>query len=124
MDEQREAATGASLGSSTAAASRDGCSRVGGGTTHISAVDADGNAASLSISTGAGSGVVVPGTGFALNNMLGEYNVLDTGPLPRPGRRLTSLMTPSIALEDGRPRLVLGSAGSLRLWSARSCRRR
>jgi gamma-glutamyltranspeptidase/glutathione hydrolase len=92
--------------------------RVGGGTTHISAVDAEGNAASLSISTGAGSGVVVPGTGFALNNMLGEYNVLDTGPLPRAGSRLTSLMSPSIALEDGRPRLVLGSAGSLRLWSA------
>src|SRR5215211_7051586 len=92
--------------------------RVGGGTTHISAVDTDGNAASLSISTGAGSGIVVPGTGFALNNMLGEYNVLETGPLPRPGQRLTSLMAPSIALEDGRPRLVVGSAGSLRLFSA------
>jgi gamma-glutamyltranspeptidase/glutathione hydrolase len=92
--------------------------KVGGGTTHISAVDAAGNAASLSISTGAGSGIVVPGTGFAMNNMLGEYNVVETGPIPRPGRRLTSLMSPSIALEDGRPRLVLGSAGSLRLWSA------
>jgi gamma-glutamyltranspeptidase / glutathione hydrolase len=91
---------------------------VGGGTTHISAVDAAGNAASLSISTGAGSGVVVPGTGFALNNMLGEYNVVETGPLPRAGRRLTSLMAPSIALEGGRPRLVVGSAGSLRLFSA------
>jgi gamma-glutamyltranspeptidase/glutathione hydrolase len=91
---------------------------VGGGTTHISAVDAEGNAASLSISTGSGSGIVVPGTGFALNNMLGEYNVVETGPLPRPGRRLTSLMAPSIALEGGRPRLVLGSAGSLRLFSA------
>jgi gamma-glutamyltranspeptidase / glutathione hydrolase len=91
---------------------------VGGGTTHISAVDAEGNAASLSLSTGSGSGIVVPGTGFALNNMLGEYNVVETGPLPRPGRRLTSLMAPSIVLEDGRPRLVLGSAGSLRLFSA------
>ena len=91
---------------------------VGGGTTHISAVDGQGNAASLSISTGSGSGIVVPGTGFALNNMLGEYNVVEMGPLPRPGRRLTSLMAPSIALENGRPRLVLGSAGSLRLFSA------
>src|SRR5215208_3642856 len=89
---------------------------VGGGTTHISAVDAEGNAASLSLSTGSGSGIVVPGTGFALNNMLGEYNVVETGPLPRPGRRLTSLMAPSIALEGERPRLVLGSAGSLRLF--------
>lgn len=92
--------------------------RVGGGTTHISVLDGDGNAASLSISTGAGSGVVVPGTGFALNNMLGEYNVVETGPLPRPGERLSSLMAPSVALAKGRPRLVLGSAGSLRLWSA------
>jgi gamma-glutamyltranspeptidase/glutathione hydrolase len=92
--------------------------RVGGGTTHISVVDGEGNAASLSISTGAGSGVVVPGMGFALNNMLGEYNVVETGPLPAPGERLSSLMAPSIALEGGRPRLVLGSAGSLRLWSA------
>jgi gamma-glutamyltranspeptidase / glutathione hydrolase len=91
---------------------------VGGGTTHISAVDAQGNAASLSVSTGSGSGIVVPGTGFALNNMLGEYNVVETGPLPRPGRRLTSLMAPSIVLEGDRPRLVLGSAGSLRLFSA------
>jgi gamma-glutamyltranspeptidase/glutathione hydrolase len=61
---------------------------------------------------------VVPGTGFALNNMLGEYNVVETGPFPPPGRRLTSLMAPSIALEGGRPRLVVGSAGSLRLFSA------
>ena len=38
------------------------------GTTHISVVDAAGNAASLSGSTGSGSGVVVPGTGIYLNN--------------------------------------------------------
>src|SRR5262245_32255391 len=43
-----------------------------GGTTHVSAVDAAGNAASLSTSTGSGSGVIVPGTGVHLNNMLGE----------------------------------------------------
>ena len=92
--------------------------RATGGTTHISVVDAAGNAASLSISTGAGSGVVVPGTGFALNNMLGEYDVLVAGPLPRAGERLASLMAPSIAFSGGRPRLVLGSAGSLRLWTA------
>ena len=46
-----------------------------GGTTHISAVDAAGNAAALSSSTGAGSGVVVPGTGIHMNNMLGEYDL-------------------------------------------------
>ena len=45
------------------------------GTTHISAVDRVGNAASLTISTGSGSGVVVPGTGIQLNNMLGEFDL-------------------------------------------------
>ena len=50
-----------------------------GGTTHVSAIDADGNAASLSSSTGSGSGVVVPGTGIQLNNMLGEYDLVGAG---------------------------------------------
>jgi gamma-glutamyltranspeptidase / glutathione hydrolase len=88
-----------------------------GGTTHISAVDARGNAASLSCSTGSGSGVVVPGTGIGLNNMLGEYD-LGPGRRSKPGMRMTSMMAPSVALADGRPRLVVGSAGSLRLRGA------
>ena len=86
-----------------------------GGTTHISVVDAEGNAAALSNSTGSGSGVVVPGTGLQLNNMLGEFE-LTRG--ERPGGRMTSGMSPSVALADGRVRLVLGSAGSLRLRNA------
>ncbi|MDQ3992559.1 MAG: gamma-glutamyltransferase, partial [Actinomycetota bacterium] len=45
------------------------------GTTHISAIDRDGNAASLTASIGSGSGVIVPGTGIHLNNMLGEYDL-------------------------------------------------
>jgi len=84
-------------------------------TTHISVVDADGNAASLSCSTGSGSGVVVPGTGIALNNMLGER---DLAGVQRPGTRLTSMMAPSICFEGGRTRLVVGSAGSARLRGA------
>ena len=88
------------------------------GTTHISAVDARGNAASLTASTGSGSGVVVPGTGIHLNNMLGEFDLIPAGARRRPGGRLTSMMAPSIALHDGRPRLVVGSAGSLRLRGA------
>jgi gamma-glutamyltranspeptidase/glutathione hydrolase len=89
-----------------------------GGTTHISAVDGDGNAASLSSSTGSGSGVIVPGTGIHLNNMLGEYDLVTGAPAP-PGRRLTSMMAPSIVLgEGGAPRLVVGSAGSVRLRGA------
>src|SRR5205085_8740678 len=45
------------------------------GTTHISVVDGRGDAASLSASLGSGSGVVVPGTGVHLNNMLGEADL-------------------------------------------------
>jgi gamma-glutamyltranspeptidase / glutathione hydrolase len=86
-----------------------------GGTTHISAVDGSGDAASLSSSLGSGSGVVVPGTGIHLNNMLGETHLAGE---KRPGARLTSLMAPSLLLQDGRPRLVIGSAGSTRLHGA------
>jgi gamma-glutamyltranspeptidase / glutathione hydrolase len=88
------------------------------GTTHISVVDGSGNAASLTASTGAGSGVIVPGTGIQLNNMLGEFDVAATGGIPRPGVRFTSGMAPTIVLRDRRPRLVVGSAGSLRLRGA------
>jgi gamma-glutamyltranspeptidase/glutathione hydrolase len=88
------------------------------GTTHISVVDARGNAASLTASTGAGSGVFVPGTGLQLNNMLGEYDLNPPGREGRPGTRMTSMMAPSLVLEGERPRLVVGSAGSLRLRGA------
>jgi gamma-glutamyltranspeptidase/glutathione hydrolase len=88
------------------------------GTTHISAIDAQGNAAALTASTGSGSGCVVPRTGIHLNNMLGEFDLIPAGARRRPGGRLTSMMAPSVALHEGRPRLVVGSAGSLRLRGA------
>ena len=87
-------------------------------TTHISVVDAAGNAASLTASTGSGSGMVVPGTGIHLNNMLGEHHLNLARRRRRPGGRLTSMMAPSLVLRDGRPRLVVGSAGSVRLRGA------
>ena len=88
-----------------------------GGTTHVSVVDAEGNAASISSSTGSGSGVIVPGTGIHVNNMLGEYDLVAPGP-PIPARRLTSMMAPSIVVGAKGPRLVVGSAGSVRLRGA------
>jgi len=87
-------------------------------TTHVSVVDAEGNAASLSASTGCGSGIVVPGTGIHVNNMLGEEDLNPAGGPMRPGHRLTSMMAPSMLLISGRPRLVVGSAGSERLRGA------
>jgi gamma-glutamyltranspeptidase/glutathione hydrolase len=88
------------------------------GTTHISVVDGKGNAAALTASTGAGSGVIVPGTGIQLNNMLGEFDLTTTGRVPGPGIRFTSGMAPTLVLRGRRPRLVVGSAGSLRLRGA------
>jgi gamma-glutamyltranspeptidase/glutathione hydrolase len=87
----------------------------GRGTTHISVVDERGNAASLSATIGAGSGVVVPGTGIHVNNMLGEFDLVGS---TQPGARITSMMAPSLVLKAGRPRLVVGSAGSVRLRGA------
>jgi gamma-glutamyltranspeptidase/glutathione hydrolase len=89
-----------------------------GGTTHISVVDVDGNAASLSASTGSGSGVIVPGTGIHMNNMIGEYDLNPAGRVLAPGHRMTSMMAPSIVLQGENPRLVVGSAGSVRLRGA------
>ncbi len=88
------------------------------GTTHISVVDERGNAASLTASIGSGSGVIVPGTGIHMNNMLGEYDLNPPGRRSRPGRRLTSMMAPSLVLDHTQPRLVVGSAGSIRLRGA------
>jgi gamma-glutamyltranspeptidase/glutathione hydrolase len=90
-----------------------------GSTTHISVLDHDGWACSVTCSNGSCSGIVVPGTGVHLNNMLGEQ---DLNPLGfhrhPPGRRLPSMMAPTVVLADGQPELVLGSAGSNRIRSA------
>ena len=76
-----------------------------GNTTHISVMDADGACASVTCSNGSCSGVVVPGTGVHLNNMLGEE---DLNPLGyhrhKPGTRVPSMMAPTVVLRDGRPR--------------------
>jgi gamma-glutamyltranspeptidase/glutathione hydrolase len=89
------------------------------GTTHVSVVDHEGMIASLSSSNGTGSGVMVPGTGFLLNNMMGEEDLNPGGfGSMSPGMRMTSMMAPTIVVDDGRPCLGLGSAGSNRLRSA------
>jgi gamma-glutamyltranspeptidase / glutathione hydrolase len=85
------------------------------GTTHISVLDAAGNAAAFSSTLGAGSGIFRGGT--QLNNMLGELDVVGHA-VKAPGERLPSMMTPTLVLEDGHPRLALGSAGSVRLAGA------
>ncbi|MDP7070149.1 MAG: gamma-glutamyltransferase [Phycisphaerales bacterium] len=92
--------------------------RASASTTQICAVDRDGNACSITTSTGYGAGVVVPGTGVMLNNMLGELELLPNGPdVLQPGERLPSNMTPMVA-SRGRCAVAIGAAGADRIAPA------
>ncbi|HKH78427.1 MAG TPA: gamma-glutamyltransferase, partial [Solirubrobacteraceae bacterium] len=91
-----------------------------GSTTHISVLDSRGRACSVTCTNGEGSGVVVPGTGIHVNNVMGEEDLNPLGFHRHPaGRRMPSMMAPSVVLDpDGAVELVLGSAGSNRIRSA------
>jgi len=93
-------------------------------TTHISVVDADRNAVSMTYTLEQGYGVkiVVPGGGFLLNNEMGDFNAgpeLTTAEglvgtkanLAEPGKRMLSSMTPTILARDGQLFMVTGSPG-------------
>jgi len=90
-----------------------------GSTTHISIIDRDGMAVSITTSNGEGSGIIVPGSGIHLNNMLGEEDINPRGfhALPA-GMTLSSMMAPGIFFSAGKPSLILGSGGSNRLRGA------
>jgi len=93
-------------------------------TTHLSVVDKARNAVALTytLEYGYGSGIVVPGAGFLLNNEMGDFNA---GPgltndqgligtpanLAEPGKRMLSSMTPTILARDDRLFMVTGSPG-------------
>jgi gamma-glutamyltranspeptidase / glutathione hydrolase len=90
-----------------------------GATTHISVLDGAGRACSVTCTNGEGSGVVVPGTGIHVNNIMGEQDLNPLGFHLHPaGRRMPSMMAPSIVRRAGEVELVLGSAGSNRIRSA------
>jgi gamma-glutamyltranspeptidase / glutathione hydrolase len=90
-----------------------------GSTTHITAVDGDGRCASVTCSNGTGSGLIVPGTGVHVNNMMGEED-LNPGGFHRhaPGVRMPSMMSPTVILHEGQLEAGLGSGGSNRIRSA------
>jgi gamma-glutamyltranspeptidase/glutathione hydrolase len=90
-----------------------------GSTTHLAVLDADGACASVTCSNGSCSGVIVPGTGVHLNNMLGEEDLNPHGyHRHAPGRRIPSMMAPTVVLRNGIPEVALGSAGANRIRSA------
>jgi len=93
-------------------------------TTHISVVDGERNAVSMTYTLEQGYGVkiVVPGAGFLLNNEMGDFNagpelttaegLVGTKPnLAEPGKRMLSSMTPTILAKDGQLFMVSGSPG-------------
>ena len=90
-----------------------------GSTTHVSVLDAEGLACAVTCTNGEGSGVIVPGTGMHPNNMMGEEDLNPFGfhSFP-PGRRMPSMMAPTIVRGADGVELVLGSAGSNRIRSA------
>ena len=97
-------------------------------TTHLSVVDADGNAVSCTttINSTFGNGLVVGGAGFLLNNEMDDFSAKPGVPNQfgliggkanaiEPGKRMLSSMTPTILVRDGDVRYVLGSPGGGRI---------
>ena len=93
-------------------------------TTHLSVIDAYGNAVSVTttLNGGYGSRTVVSGAGFLLNNEMDDFSVKPGVPnmygaigneknAITPGKRMLSSMTPTIVLKDGSPYLVVGTPG-------------
>ncbi|MFN2628780.1 MAG: gamma-glutamyltransferase [Gaiellaceae bacterium] len=87
-----------------------------GHTTNLTVVDAEGSACVLTTSLGLGSGDFLPGLDLHLNSMLGETDLL-RGPLA-PGRRVLSMMAPSLVFDRAGLELAIGAAGGTRLRTA------
>ena len=97
-------------------------------TTNYSILDEDGNAVvnTYTLMASYGSGVVIEGLGFLMNNNMGNFTLRPDIPDPfglmgsadnqiMPGRRPVSSMTPLIVLRDGVPFLLTGSPGGSRI---------
>ncbi len=89
------------------------------GTTHISIIDNERNAVSVSVSNGEGCGSMIPGTSVMMNNMMGEHDVNPHGLANwHRNTRLSSLMSPSVSVDRDYSLISLGSAGSNRIPTA------
>ena len=83
-------------------------------TTHLSIIDAEGNAVSMTNTLGTyfGCAVAVDGWGFLLDNQLHDFSIGEwAANAPEPGKRPRSSMTPTVLLRDGKPVAALGSPG-------------
>ncbi len=102
-----------------------------GGTSHLSVIDARGNAVACTetINLGFGSWVVEPTYGIVLNNQMDDFTARPGEPnafgliqsdknAVQPGKKPLSSMTPTIVLRDGRATHSLGASGGPRIISA------
>jgi gamma-glutamyltranspeptidase/glutathione hydrolase len=83
-------------------------------TTHLTVSDKEGNVVSytFTIESWGGSGIVVPGYGFLLNNELTDFDFTGPAPnIPEAGKRPRSSMAPTIVMKDGKPAFSIGSPG-------------
>lgn len=83
-------------------------------TTHLAVSDKQGNvvAYTFTIESWGGSGIVVPGYGFVLNNEMTDFDFSGPHPnVPEPGKRPRSSMAPTIVFKDGKPAFTVGSPG-------------
>jgi gamma-glutamyltranspeptidase/glutathione hydrolase len=83
-------------------------------TTHLTVSDKEGNVVSytFTIESWGGSGIVVPGYGFLLNNEMTDFDFTGPAPnIPEAGKRPRSSMAPTIVLKDGKPAFTIGSPG-------------
>ena len=100
-------------------------------TTHFSIMDADGNAVALTYTQNweFGSGVVVEGAGFLLNNQMDDFSAKPGVPNAfgvigedmnaiEPGKRMLSSMTPTVILRDDRPVVVVGTPGGSTIFTS------
>lgn len=100
-------------------------------TTHFSVMDKWGNAVAntYTLNGGYGSGIVVEGAGFLLNNEMDDFAIKPGVPnqfgvvggdanTVQPGKRPLSSMSPTIAVKDGKPVLVLGTPGGSRIFTS------
>ena len=93
----------------------------GGGTTHFVVVDAEGTIVTMSQTIGHffGSGVMVEGYGIVLNDDISDMERKPEHPNSiGPNKRSVANMAPTIVFRNGRPRLALGTPGSLRIFPA------
>lgn len=100
-------------------------------TTHFSVMDQWGNAVSntYTLNLGFGSGVVVTGAGFLLNDEMDDFSVKAGVPNAygvvgseaneiQPGKRMLSSMTPTILLRDGDVAMVVGTPGGSTIFTS------